>query len=273
MVPEAVGSKPIIRPKIIMKLDFWKMEGLGNSFVVCQGPLKITSETIRNHCDKTTGENVDGFIVVTPIDNSMVRMQYWNSDGSSAEICGNGLRCVARFAYERHLITNDNFVIETDVGPRKGFWNGKDPNNIEVQVGKVSLADQPLRLYGQDFYIAEVGNPHAVTFVKDVSSAPVQELGPKIETDPKFPHKTNVEFVKILSTSSIRMRVWERGVGETQACGTGMVAATEISRVLNKIKLPAIVEVPGGKAKINIDEEGYYRIIGPANIIKKQIKN
>lgn len=245
------------------ELNFTKMHGLGNDFVMLKGPLEITTETIATLCDRHTGIGADGLIIVST-EKDFVKMEYWNADGSVAEMCGNGLRCVTRFAVENKLAMPGIFSIQTGAGMLEVSWSGKDEDNIEVQVGKVVTEDNPINIQGEEFYIANVGNPHAITIVPDTDSAPVTSLGPKIEIDAHFPNKTNVEFVQIVDESHAKLRIWERGVGETLACGTGMVSTAMVLKKLGKTKLPITVEVPGGKAFIQLDDEGYSRISGPA---------
>lgn len=243
-------------------MRFTKMEGLGNAFVVVLGPQEITPALVREQCI-----NSDGFLMVTPIDNTHIQMDYWNSDGSVAEMCGNGLRCVVRFAVDNKLVKPGNITVKTLAGNLKAIWDGKDPSNIEVQVGKVSVAQKTVVIDGREFYLASVGNPHAITFVDDVDTAHVTSLGPIIETDQLFPNKTNVEFAQIITPNKIKLRIWERGVGETKACGTGMVA-TAMTIVKHKNgKLPMHVEVPGGEAKIWLDDASYARMLAPANYL------
>ena len=212
--------------------------------------------------------DVDGLLVVTSINDKLVEMKYWNHDGSVAEMCGNGLRCVTRFAVDNKLVAPGNFNVKTDAGILAVIWGGEDPNVIEVQVGKVKVSQASISRQNLDFAIAAVGNPHAVTFVEDITFAPVRTLGPEIENDAYFPNKTNVEFVQIISPRQITMRIWERGVGETKACGTGMVASATVGFKKGFTEYPVEVTVPGGRAKIWVDEAGYSRMVAPALLLK-----
>lgn len=247
-----------------MDAPYIKMQGLGNKFIILRGPLTLSSKEVIRYCKKYDANGADGLLVVTPIDDQSVEMKYWNADGSVAEMCGNGLRCVTRFAVDERMVSPGNFIVKTDAGLLKVIWDGKDPNNIEVQVGKAIVETVPIDLLGHSFYKVDVGNPHVVTFVADTETAPVKELGPKIETDSHFPDRTNVEFMQIKDFSNIRLRTWERGVGETLACGTGMVAAANTASAIKGLNFPLEVEVLGGKAKVWLDEEGYTRMVGPA---------
>ncbi len=244
-----------------------RMQGLGNRFVVIRGPFKLDANKIINLCSSEVDGGADGVLIVTPINSFHVNMQYWNADGSEAEMCGNGLRCVARFAVDNGLVKPGEFIVKTKVGNLKAIWDGIDPNTIEVQVGRVKIVTAPTALENLQFYYVDVGNPHIVTFVDNVDKTPVTTLGPVLEVKPNFPNRTNVEFVEVLSLGKIKMRVWERGVGETQACGTGMVACARLSHEIMKTELPVIVQVPGGEAKVWLDNQGYCRILGPAEYL------
>ncbi len=247
-----------------MPTTYLKMQGLGNEFVICKGPIETNPEQIKKICSKDTGIGADGFLMITPIDQHRVEMKYWNADGSTAEMCGNGLRCTVRFAVDKHFVKPGKFTVNTDVGELEVSWDGIDPSKIEIQVGRVTLNKDPIEIENLKLYLANVGNPHAITFVNDAGNAPVTSLGPLIETNEYFPNKTNVEFVQILSPRKIKLRIWERGVGETKACGTGMVASAIAALEIKDIELPVEVEVPGGKAKIWLDNTGYCRMLGPA---------
>lgn len=246
---------------VSMPTNFIKMQGLGNTFVVCLGPEKLSTDYVRKACEVN---QVDGLLMVTPISKHSVKMKYWNADGSLAEMCGNGIRCVVRFAVDKHLVEHGNIEVQTDAGILQAKWDGVDPNKIEVQVGKAKVENAPIKLRNREFFKVNVGNPHAITFVEDVNKEPVTTLGPIVENDSHFPNRTNVEFVQVESSSKIKLRAWERGVGETKACGTGMVAAALTASHIKKTLLPLTVAVPGGEAKVWLDETGYFRMLGPA---------
>ncbi len=237
------------------------MEGLGNRFVVFEGPLEPSATDVVALC---TQQATDGVLVISPVNDHSVDMRYWNADGSVAEMCGNGLRCAARFAVERKMVGAGTFGIVTGAGLLEAKWDGVDPEKIEVQVGKATVETEPLNLYQTTFHKANVGNPHAITFVDDLENAPVETLGPKIEVDEHFPNRTNVEFVLIENEHTIHVRTWERGVGETQACGTGMVAAANAAVQLKGVAFPLEVVVLGGRAKLWVDSDGFTRMIAPA---------
>ena len=246
-----------------MFVDYTKMNGLKNDFIVFEGAIQISSETVASLCDRKTGIGADGVLVVTKINPGQVQMEYWNADGSTAEMCGNGLRCAARFAVDNQIASPGEFVVQTPVGPLKVVCGDNSNDDIEVQVGRVEVEPAPVMLHGFSFYKARVGNPHAITIVKDTDTAPVKSIGPRVEKDSTFPHKTNVEFVEIVDSGQLKLRVWERGVGETLACGTGMVASAVVSSVIKKTQLPIEIEVEGGTAKVWVDDDGFARLLGP----------
>lgn len=239
------------------------MEALGNTFVVLVGPYDPDAKEVVELCGQYGEKPADGLLVATAIDSHAVRMQYWNNDGSPAEMCGNGLRCLAKFSQTKGLVDVSSFTVLTDVGPLKVVCKD-EPDMVEVQVGKVTVTEDPIDLYDVLFFEANVGNPHAVTFVDDSNVAPVRTLGPKVEIESHFPNKTNVEFAQIVAPNRIKLRIWERGVGETLACGTGMAATSAVFAEHKNGEYPVTVEVLGGEAELWIDEEGYTRMLGPA---------
>lgn len=249
-----------------MIINFTKMHGLKNDFVVIKGPIKLTAEDIKTLCDRRTGIGADGVLIVS-LNNSIIKMEYWNSDGSEAEMCGNGLRCVAKYAVDNNLMAPGTFAVETPSGILNATWSGQDDDLIDVQIGEVIVGNEELDLCGLKFRTADTGNPHAVTFVDDLNDIDVNTTGPKIENDEHFKNKTNVEFVEILAGDAIEMRVWERGAGETLACGTGMVASAIIANQTKNVSLPMRVKVLGGEGRIRLDEDGQAWLQGPAKTV------
>lgn len=238
-------------------IEFTKMQGLGNDFVIFDGPMDLDPDDINAICDRRRGVGADGVLVVTPGDR--VRMEYWNADGSAAEMCGNGLRCVARYAYDRGLVLERDFEIDTPVGVRRVSIGDQV---VEVELGPTSVTGHT-KIDDNRFHLIDVGNPHAVVIVDDPEVADVTTIGPRVETDPYFANGTNVEFAAI-SEGRVKLRVWERGVGETQACGTGMVAAAFVATKTDKLEGPITVEVPGGEGQVEF-RDGVAWLTGPAN--------
>ncbi len=249
-------------------MNFLKMEGLGNDFLVTHEISDGMAQTVLRHtsriCDRRRGVGADGIIFVLPSRRADFRMRIFNSDGSEAEMCGNGIRCFALYAKLLQLTSLNHLVIETAAGEIVTDIINEDM--VKVNMGKpvIDAAAVPvtkdcgavvmekLAIDEKVFQITAVsmGNPHTVIYPDELSDDLVLGYGPKIETHPFFPKKTNVEFVKVLSDKEIRMRVWERGCGETQACGTGACASV-VSGIINKLHgNDMTVHLPGGKLQI-----------------------
>lgn len=230
------------------------MQGLGNDFVVLDGPLTLSSDEIRWLCDRRFGVGADGVLVVSRGDPS--RMEYWNADGTPSEMCGNGLRCVARYAYDRGWSQDRNFSIATPVGER-GVRVLED--RVEAELGRPRL-DGVREIADSSYELVDIGNPHAVLFVDDPSSVDVAAIGSSIQGE--FSAGSNVEFVRI-DDGRLHMRVWERGVGETKACGSGMAAAAAVASERYGMEAPITVVVPGGEGAVDL-RNGVAWIVGPA---------
>ncbi len=244
-------------------MKFLKMEGLGNDFVVLDGPRDVSAAEVVAWCDRRRGIGADGVLVVTQLGEERVRMEYWNADGSPAEMCGNGLRCVARLAHDRGWVVGDMFNVVTPTGEREARI-GPD---VTVQLGVPEPADrEELEIAGTTVRPIGIGNPHAVVFVDDPSTMPVDEVGPRVGTDPVFPEGTNVEFAAVRAQNLIELRVWERGVGETQACGSGAAAAAAVAHRLGRVGSETIVRLPGGDLVVTLDDRGAW-LTGPANYV------
>lgn len=232
------------------------MQGLGNDFIVVDGPIELSADEIRELCDRRFGVGADGVLVVTG--GEPIRMEYWNADGSPAEMCGNGLRCVARYAHDQGWAPSDEFSIETPVGKRAVRIM---EDGVEVELGPVSVTGHT-DFEGERLHLIDVGNPHAVVIVDDPARVDVSGLGRRIGTDPQFPNGANVEFVTVRD-GQVDMRVWERGIGETSACGTGMVAAAFVATKTDKLDGPIQVNVPGGQGRVEF-RNGAAWLAGPA---------
>ncbi|NNL69101.1 MAG: diaminopimelate epimerase [Acidimicrobiia bacterium] len=246
-------------------MKFVKMEGLGNDFVVLEGPLEPTPEQVVAWCDRRRGIGADGVLVATRIDDGRVRMAYWNADGGRAEMCGNGLRCVARFAYDRGWTDGRSFVVQTDLGdyPVKVRKSGR----VRAMLGHAVAPDEStLSVVGTDVHPMSMGNPHAVLFVANTNEAPVKSLGPVIEVAESFPDRTNVEFVEVTDRNRIEVRTWERGVGETLACGTGAGAAAVVAHREGLADGTLTVGLLGGDLDIEIDGDTVW-MEGPATSV------
>jgi diaminopimelate epimerase len=247
-------------------ISFLKMHGLGNDFVVVDGGVDLDPALIAGLCDRRFGVGADGVLRVTA-PGGQVRMEYWNADGSEAEMCGNGLRCVARFALERGLTQAVEFVVLTPVGERR--VSVADSGSVLVELGEVSFGPV-VEIEGLEFHTASLGNPHAVVFVAEPAAADVAGLGRRVGTDrSRFPQGTNVEFVRVVGPQRLEMRVWERGIGETLACGSGIVAAAAVAHQTEMVTVSSgqlTVQVPGGEATVRFDGVAWW-LEGPATFV------
>ena len=240
-------------------IAFTKMQGLGNDFIVVPGQVGLSAEEIIELCDRHFGIGADGVLVVSRGDD--IRMEYWNADGSPAEMCGNGLRCVARYAYDKGWAMDRNFPIRTPMGVR-GVRVLDD--TIEVELGRVSMAGHT-EINGDRYHLILVGNPHAVVVVEDPEATDVETIGPKVERDAQFKGGTNVEFASF-QNDRVTLRVWERGVGETLSCGTGMVAAAFVATETDKFESPITVAMHGGDGQVDF-RDGVAWLSGPADYV------
>ena len=281
-----------------MKIDFVKMHGLGNDFILIDclnkslGNSSFLSYLAKKLCDRNFGIGADGLILILASSQADLRMRIFNFDGSEAQMCGNGIRCFAKYAYENKLISKNKFAVETLAGiiiPELIFQDLKNKKvlRIKVNMGTPKLRRREIPMNGEDtptvidetlkinpeqtFKITcvSMGNPHCITFVNDVQSISVDEIGPKIENHPLFPEKTNVEFIQVLNKQEINFRVWERGVGETLACGTGACAALVAAVLNNKTYRKATIHLPGGDLDIQWANDGYIYMAGPAELVFK----
>lgn len=234
--------------------QFTKMQGLGNDFVLLEGPLSLSPEEISELCDRRFGVGADGVLVVSRGDP--VRMEYWNADGSAAEMCGNGLRCVARYAYDKGWAPDRNFAVATPLGER-GVRVLED--RVEAELGRPILGGER-QIQGVGYELVDMGNPHAVRFVDDPAAVDVMAIGSALQGE--FSNGANVEFARV-AEGQVEMRVWERGVGETLACGTGIAAVAAVAAERFGLDSPVPVRVPGGEASVHL-RDGIAWIVGPA---------
>lgn len=266
---------------------FTKVHGLGNDFIIVNAGIgkgfpDDWSTLAREMCHRNFGIGADGVVVLLDSGQADVRMRIINSDGSEAEMCGNAIRCVAKYLYERGIVRKDEIKVETLAGIMVPQLIHKDGivEAIRVDMGVArlereqipmvgpagSVVAEPLEINGITFNITAVsmGNPHCVIFVPDLTVVNLQELGSLIEHHPVFPRKTNVEFVQVLSPKEVRMAVWERGAGATMACGTG-ACAVAVAAVLNGFTERAVtVHLPGGSLFIEWADNGSVFMTGPA---------
>lgn len=259
-------------------MKFVKMHGLGNDFIIVedlQEEIQLSDWEIQRLCHRNFGIGADGLVFIHPSQRGDFRMRIFNSDGSEAEMCGNAIRCVAQHAYETGLVDKNEVMVETQKGLNriKIFLKGNQVDSVEVNMGEpvldsllvpaqgenrmIIMEELVLNQLGLTFKITalSMGNPHCVIFVEDGEKMPFNEIGYLIEHHPLFPRKTNVEFVEIVNKRKIKMRVWERGVGETLACGTGACASVVASVLNNLTERRVTVTLPGGQLEIYWDEK------------------
>ncbi|MCP4307010.1 MAG: diaminopimelate epimerase [bacterium] len=244
-------------------MDFVKMEGLGNDFVVIAGPAAPSVDEIKAWCDRRRGIGADGVLEVTPLASDRIRMRYWNADGGLVEMCGNGLRCVARYAADQGWVDVDSFIVETSVGPRPVRL--QPDGSVCVLLG-VPASGGDVSLDGIEWHTVDMGNPHAIRWVDDPSTAAVAEIGPTVETASVFPDGTNVEFATVTGRNQIDVRVWERGVGETLACGTGAAATAYLAHRQGLVGSRVAMQLRGGILDVYLEEDGAW-IEGPAETV------
>jgi len=276
-----------------MIIDFVKMHGLGNDFILINclhkslGDSSFLSYLTKKLCNRNLRVGADGVILILPSSKADLRMRIFNSDGTEAQMCGNGIRCFAKYAYENKLISKIKLTVETLAGiiTPELIFKDEEVSGIKVDMGIPKLKRREIPMIGEDsptvidetlkinpgqiFKVTcvSMGNPHCVIFVNDVQSIPVEKIGPKIQNHPLFPEKTNVEFIQILNKQEINFRVWERGVGETLACGTGACAAL-VAAVLNKkTDREATIHLPGGDLYIQWADDGNIYMTGPAELV------
>lgn len=259
-------------------MHFAKMHGAGNDFVI----INTFSENIQDNyselaiklCDRNFGIGADGLIFVLPSEKNDIKMRIFNPDGSEPEMCGNGIRCFARFVYEEGIVQKKIIEVETLAGtiiPEIITENDK-VTGIKVDMGTPEFnLPRTVEFAGMDFEITTVnmGNPHCVIFVEDLSKIDVSKWGPVIEKDPMFPNKTNVEFVQVINESKMKMKVWERGAGITLACGTGACATLVAGVINNKTNNKAEVVLSGGTLIIDWPEKKKIYMTGPAELVFK----
>ena len=273
-------------------LNFTKMTGLGNDYIYvdCTDGTKIKNipEVAKTLSERHFGIGSDGLILIDKSDNSNAdfKMRIFNSDGSEAEMCGNGIRCVGKFIHDHKLSSKDKIAIDTLAGIKKVKLiedEAGECNDVIVDMGEPAFQDKniPYNIYepftkdldinveGEKmrFTVVSMGNPHAVTFVENLEDLQIEMCGPIIENNPIFPNRTNVEFVEILDKNNIKVRVWERGVGETFACGTGACAAVVASGLNGYTDENVTVSLPGGKLKIEWGKDNHIYMQGPAKTV------
>ncbi len=268
-----------------MEIAFTKMHGLGNDYhfieagkYAIEDPAALSRAMSHRHL----GAGADGIILVLPGGEHDFEMRIFNADGSEAETCGNGIRCFAKYVYERGMIASENFVIGTLAGPNEVALhteNGKvvsvrsnmgrprfERSEIPMKGPEGRVLEEPLDVDGETYPVTcvNIGNPHAVCFVEDAAKIDLERIGPKIEAHPKFPQRTNVEFVNIIDRGNLAMRIWERGSGITMASGSGACGAALAAMITDRADRRVNVHLRYGLLAIEWAEDGCVYQEGPA---------
>jgi len=276
----------------LVEISFWKMHGLGNDYILIDNrDGKIREKDLvklaQRLCQRRFSVGADGLLLLYESYLADVKMRIFNADGSEAEMCGNGIRCFAKYCYENGIVDKTDLRIETLAGIKKTWLKIMD-GKVEVVtvdmgkpileremipvLGKGRCIDEELVVDGAMFQITclSVGNPHCLIFVDDVNGFPVETFGPKIETHQLFPKRINVEFVQVLKRDELKVRVWERGVGETLACGTGACASVVAGNLLGKTERACTVHLLGGDLDIKYMDDNIL-MTGPSESVFKGI--
>lgn len=271
-------------------MKFTKMQGCGNDYVYVncfKETIKNPSELAIKLSNRNFGIGSDGLILICPSDVADVRMEMYNADGSQSQMCGNGVRCVGKYSYDYGIVNKDVITVETLAGIKTlqlEIENDKvvrvtvdmgapivEPALVPVKAEGDAVIAKPVVVDGTEYEITcvSMGNPHAITFVEDTNHiGAIEEIGPKFENHELFPERTNTEFIQVLSETEINMRVWERGSGETLACGTGACASVYACILNQKTKDEVTVHLLGGDLFIKYDREsGHIFMTGPAVVV------
>jgi diaminopimelate epimerase len=272
------------------KMKFTKMHGIGNDYVYIncfEEKVEKPEELVKLVSNRHFGVGSDGLVLILPSSKADFRMRMFNPDGSEAQMCGNAIRCVGKYVYDNNMTDKKTISIETLAGI-KILEMITDENNkvamVKVDMGEPILnargipvdsdielfVNQPLQILGKEYRVTcvSMGNPHAVIYVENVSGFPVEKVGPEIENHPLFPEKINAEFVEVINPKRLKMRVWERGTGETMACGTGACAVLVASSLTGVSERKATVELLGGNLDIEWNERNNrVYMTGPATLV------
>lgn len=270
-------------------MKFTKMHGIGNDYVYVncfQEKVDNPSEVAKFVSDRHFGVGSDGLILIKPSQIADCEMDMYNLDGSQGAMCGNGIRCVAKYVYDYGIVPKTTLRIATKSGIKElnlTVENGKvslvrvnmgspilEASKIPVVSDQSQAVNQPIKVNGHTYYFTGVsmGNPHAVVYLDDVDNLDIEKIGPAFEKHPVFPDRVNTEFVKVIDRKTLKMRVWERGSGETLACGTG-ACAVSVSSILNNLTGEEVtVKLLGGDLKIHWDRlENLVYMTGPATTV------
>ena len=265
-------------------MQFWKMHGLGNDFIVIDnrdGQIcdADSAGLARRLCERHISIGADGLLLLSNSAVSDMQMRIFNADGSEAEMCGNGVRCFAKYCYENGILKKKQLAVETLAGVKHVWLIVENDTVIAVKVdmgtpewdrskipmqGQGTCINQDLRVDEETYKVTclSMGNPHCVIFVENVDEFPVEYVGPIIENHEAFPKRTNVEFTQVSGKNELKVRVWERGCGETMACGTGACASALVANHLGKVSGKVKVHLRGGNLLLDVGERVF--MTGPA---------
>lgn len=264
-------------------MKFTKMHGLGNDFILLPEVPQDAPGVARSLCARRVSVGADGLIAAAPSDKADIRMKIFNADGSEAEMCGNGIRCFAKFVYDTGIVPKKNMSVETGAGimyPELLFEDGQIAA-VRVNMGKPEFAPDRIPVKAEDplDFLVNVdgavlpaasvlmGVPHTILYVEGIDEDTIAKLGSAVEKNEIFPKRTNVDFVELVSPDRIRVRTWERGAGRTMACGTGSCASAVISHKKDLAGRNVTVELDAGALQIQIDEDGTVYMTGPAEYV------
>jgi diaminopimelate epimerase len=269
------------------QLEFSKWHGIGNDYIIIAADdldFDLTPPRVQLICDRNYGIGADGILLWDSSEEALFRLDIFNPDGSSAEMCGNGIRMLASHLYESGESESTEFTVETDAGiitPHilkdhrvrvhmgKAKFGGPNIEGFEGVAGESEAVNSELTVGGDivQFTFVDMGNPHCIINAEDPGAIDLAKIGPAIERHEIFPNRTNVEFVNIENPSEMTMRVWERGVGETRACGTGACAVAVAASRTSGASSPMTVHLPGGDLEIEVSEDLEVYMTGPAEEI------
>lgn len=260
-------------------MKFLKIHSLGNSFIILEkewlteSEKKNLSSLAKKLCDKNTGIGADGVLIVAPSDKADIKMRIINADGGEAEMCGNGVRCFAKYVFEKGIVKKEKLKIETLAGiiePELILEDGKIIS-IKTNMGKPifsenKITNKPIEVNGKTFNITSLtlGVPHVIIFTNNLNEEEIKKIGPAIENHKLFPNKTNVNFVKIINQNEIEIKTWERGVGLSKACGTGACASVVACNLNNKTEKKVTAHLDLGDLFIEWNEDNTVYMTGPA---------
>lgn len=256
-------------------MKFTKMHGISNDYVYVncfEEKVSDPPRTAQLVSQRRTGIGSDGLILIAPSEKADCRMVMYNADGTEGAMCGNGIRCVGKYAYDHGIARKNPMTVETKAGIKVLSFTLKDGQveKVTVDMGipqQTSSLPEPIRVGGKDYAFVGIsmGNPHAVYFMEEIDSLDLEAIGPAFEIHPRFPDRTNSEFIRVIDQNHIQMRVWERGSGETWACGTGATACAVAAMMLGLAEETVEVRLKGGCLQIHWDQEsGHAFMTGPA---------